>query len=254
MLSRFFSSKEAGRNAAPRVPDGQRVYAIGDIHGRFDLLKDLIGKIDADAGGQPYLLIFLGDLIDRGPQSADVVEYCRRLADERPAGSTRFLLGNHEEVFLLTLEGDTSAVKLFNRIGGRATAVSYGVSEPTYDSLDYAELLQAVSDAVPEQHARFLSSFEDVVEVGDYAFVHAGVRPGVPLTEQRVSDLRWIRDEFLNHRKRLDKIIVHGHTISDKVEVLPHRIGIDTGAYASGVLTAMGFEADRNWVLQATDI
>jgi serine/threonine protein phosphatase 1 len=235
------------------IPAGQRIYAVGDIHGRLDLLEELLAQIDADDAARHRAqtkLLFLGDLVDRGPQSAQVVERLIRLAQHRPR--TQFVLGNHEEVFLAALSGDVKALKFFNRIGGRETILSYGITEQEYRDLDYPELLELLISRVPAQHRAFLEDFEDMVVVGDYAFVHAGIRPESPLAEQKISDLRWIRDEFLGHRGPLEKIIVHGHTIAPAVEMTAHRIGLDTGAYASGKLTAMGFEDDRRWVLDTS--
>lgn len=250
MISRLFP--KIAREPQASLPAGLRLYAIGDIHGRLDLLERLLAQIDEDDARRPAAetrLIFLGDLIDRGPDSMAVVERLRQLCAERPA--TTILLGNHEEVFLLALKGDLKALDFFARIGGRETILSYGVSEHDYCELETPELLAALQARVPASHVDFLQGFENMVVHGDYAFVHAGVRPAVPLAQQRLSDLRWIRDEFIDHRGDLEKVIVHGHTIADKVEVRRHRIGLDTGAYASGVLTAMGFEGSDRWVIQA---
>jgi serine/threonine protein phosphatase 1 len=233
------------------IPDGRRVYAIGDIHGRLDLLEGLLGQIsrdEAERGGPAGELIFLGDLVDRGPNSAQVIDRLMVLKAERP--NVRFLLGNHEEVFLGALAGDVKALRLFSRIGGEETILSYGVSTQAYAQADYDELHRLLVEAVPAAHRDFLESCEDMVVAGDYVFVHAGIRPGVPLADQRPADLRWIRDEFLRARGPLEKLVVHGHTISEEIVELPHRIGIDTGAYRSGLLTAMGFEAKKRWVLQ----
>lgn len=228
-----------------------RVYAVGDIHGRLDLLDALLLQMEADnaARGQANtIVIFLGDLIDRGPDSAQVVQRLMELGAE--AENVRFLLGNHEEVFLKAMEGDLKALPFFLRIGGKPTVLSYGISSSQYAAAEYPDLLDLLQANVPQAHLDFLSSFEDVIVIGDYAFVHAGVRPGVPLAEQVPGTLRWIREEFLDHESPADKIIVHGHTICDEVEERSGRIGIDTGAYASGRLTAMGFEGAERWVLQ----
>lgn len=251
----FFSKLRAlARQPVAMMTDGQRVYAIGDVHGRLDLLDGLLQRIDDDdqfRGAAETHIIFLGDLIDRGPQSAQVVARVMELARARP--NVRILLGNHEEVFLKALTGDLKALAFFNRIGGRETILSYGVSEQAYRESDYSELLDLWRRRVPDAHIAFVQGFEDMIIFGDFAFVHAGVRPGEPLARQRVSDLRWIRDEFLSHGSPLEKVIVHGHTISDEVETTPHRIGLDTGAFASGRLTAMGFEGPDRWILTSTD-
>jgi serine/threonine protein phosphatase 1 len=233
------------------VPEGRRLYAIGDIHGRLDLLDGLLKQIaqdEAARGGSASELIFLGDLVDRGPESAQVIDRLIALKAERP--EVRILLGNHEEVFLGALAGDAKALRLFSRIGGEETILSYGVCPQAYARADYDELHRLLVDAVPAAHRVFLEACEDMIVAGDYVFVHAGIRPGVPLAEQRPADLRWIREEFLGARTPLEKLVVHGHTISEEIVELPHRIGIDTGAYRSGILTAMGFEGEKRWVLQ----
>ncbi|WP_294095450.1 metallophosphoesterase family protein [Sphingomonas sp.] len=246
-------SETTASAAAGTVPPGQRIYAIGDIHGRLDLLELLIDQIEADdmARGQAEThIIFLGDLVDRGPASADVVELALQIS--RKTDRARFLLGNHEEVFLKAVHGDLKALAFFTRIGGRETILSYGVSEEAYLGAEYPELLAMFQERVPTAHIAFLESFEDLIVFGDYAFVHAGLHPDAPLARQKPKDLRWIRNEFLNHRGPFEKIVVHGHTISEEVEIRSHRIGLDTGAFASGKLTAMGFEGGDYWALQAT--
>jgi serine/threonine protein phosphatase 1 len=241
------------RNRGPRahhVPVGRRVYAIGDIHGRLDLLEILLEAIASDGASRPAAattMIFLGDLIDRGPDSASVVE---RLLQFSKAGlDARFLMGNHEEVFLRALKGDLRALRLLIRIGGRETIFSYGIGPEDYRNLDFEDLAALLKEKVPAEHVEFLSSFERWIEVGDYLFVHAGLRPGVALADQSSSDLRWIRDDFLRHRDSFGKLVVHGHSISDEVDVRSNRIGIDTGAFASGRLTALGLEKDSRWFL-----
>lgn len=251
MFAKLLKSRLRADERRDALPDGARVYAVGDIHGRLDLLDDLLARIDADdarRGPAETAVIFLGDLIDRGPDSAGVVERLRGIAgsDRR----IRFLAGNHEEILLEALRGDAKALRLFCRIGGRETALSYGVGEAEYDACDYDELLQALDRVIPDAHRAFLSAFEDAITLGDYHFVHAGVRPGLPLDDQRTADLRWIRDGFLHHRGRLEKRIVHGHTVTEDVEFLPHRIGVDTGAYATGRLTALGLEGAEQWLIQ----
>ncbi|MCM8729940.1 metallophosphoesterase family protein [Hephaestia sp. GCM10023244] len=232
------------------IPTGRRVYAVGDIHGRRDLLDDLIARIEADDAERRTARtdwVFLGDLVDRGPDSAGVIERVIRLSNEHP--HVRMLLGNHEEVLLKVLDGDREALRLFTRIGGRETILSYGISEHDFDHLDSPALLARIRDAVPEHHVAFLRQAEDVIEIGDYAFVHAGVRPGIDLADQRPADLRWIRSSFLRHEGDFGKLIVHGHTITEAPEHLPNRIGIDTGAFSSGCLTALGLEGEARWFL-----
>jgi serine/threonine protein phosphatase 1 len=232
------------------VPNGERIYAIGDVHGRRDLLDRLLKLIandDAGRGSAHSRLIFLGDLIDRGPDSFGVVECAIRLRDG--PWQTRFLMGNHEEVFLRALRGDLRALRLLIRIGGRETILSYGVKADDYRNLNFEDLAAVLIEKVPETHVAFLSSFEESVEAGDYLFVHAGIRPGVSISEQSASDMRWIRDDFLRHRDSYGKLVIHGHSVTEDADVRPNRIGIDTGAYATGRLTAIGLEKDERWFL-----
>jgi serine/threonine protein phosphatase 1 len=234
------------------IPEGQRVYAVGDIHGRLDLLDDMIAQIEIDdrtRGTAQTQIIFLGDLVDRGPDSAGVVERLIGLAETRD--NVRFILGNHEEIFLRVLDGDIESLRLFVRIGGRETILSYGVAERDYERTDYKELLALIQAHVPAQHIEFLQGFEDRIGVGDYIFVHAGLRPGVAIEAQRRADMRWIRSSFLDSDWEFGKLVVHGHSISDDAVVRANRIGIDTGAFASGRLTALGLEGVDRWYLTA---
>lgn len=251
MFTRLFGTS---RRAAPRpaAPEGARIYAIGDVHGmrrELDVLLDRIVADDAGRGDATRTIVFLGDLIDRGPDSAGVVERCRTL--QLDGFDVRFLLGNHEEVLLSALDGDRDALRLFSRIGGRETMRSYGISDERYDQLDFDELAVVLRDTIPESHRAFLAQARDQIILGDYAFVHAGIRPGVALADQQPQDLRWIRKLFLDYVKPHEKVIVHGHTVTDEPELLANRIGIDTGAYRNGVLTALGVEQCDQWILQS---
>jgi len=251
MFAKLLSRRPKIAAAPPRVPDGRRFYVVGDIHGRLDLLEGLLNRIAQDEsqrGDTMGELVFLGDLIDRGPHSAQVIARLMALAAERP--STRFILGNHEEVFLKALAGDVAALRFFARIGGRETILSYGVTREAYDAADFEELARLFAAAVPFAHRAFIESFSDMIVEGDYVFVHAGLRPAITLAEQQQSDLRWIREDFLSACEPFEKVVVHGHTIFDDVVTLPHRIGLDTGAYRTGILTAMGFEGAERWIVQ----
>ena len=246
LLNRF-TRRDPIRHA---VPTGRRVYAVGDIHGRLDLLEGLLAQIEADARGRApaeTLIVFLGDLVDRGPDSRGVVE---RLMDfSKGPVPSRFLMGNHEEVFLRAVGGDLKALRFLLRIGGRATIMSYGIDEQQYRELGFEDLGRLLREKVPGDHVAFLSAFEEMIEIGDYLFVHAGIRPGVDLGAQEGSDLRWIRDDFLRHRDSFGKLVVHGHSITEDIDVRANRIGIDTGAYESGRLTAIGLEGTERWFL-----
>lgn len=252
-MRNLFRKRAVAEPAPSRfVPVGRRVYAIGDVHGRLDLLDLLLARIDEDDTVRTDArteLVFLGDLVDRGPDSSGVIERVIRLSRER--SHVRVLMGNHEEVFLDVLEGDLEALRLFTRIGGRETILSYGISETDCDGADYPTLSALVREAVPQSHLAFLRDAEDVVEIGDYIFVHAGVRPGVRFADQRAADLRWIRRRFLQHDGDFGKMVVHGHTISEEAVIRPNRIGIDTGAFETGRLTALGLEAEERWFLTA---
>jgi len=233
------------------IPDGQRVYAIGDIHGRADLLSELLDKIGADdkqRGTAETVLVFLGDLVDRGPDSARVVEHLMRLSESHL--QTVFIAGNHEELFLKICAGDHQIGGVFHRAGGRATLLSYGVDPGAYDACDPHEMSALAGRVVPDTHIAFLNGFTDYWVCGDYCFVHAGIRPDVLLDDQKSEDMRWIRREFIESEIDHGLMIVHGHTITEDVDEQYNRIGIDTGAYASGKLTAIGLERGDRWFLQ----
>ena len=236
--------------ASPRTPIGERAYAIGDIHGRIDLLDRLLGAIEADLRGRPpckTMLVFLGDLIDRGPNSSGVVERLRTLRMDGVV--THFLAGNHEEVLLRLLEGERGLLANWLTFGGAECLSSYGLDPAELAGCDESSALDRIKQAIPQAHAAFIASFADTLSFGDYLFVHAGIRPGVDLSLQAEADLRWIRSPFLEDKTDHGRVIVHGHTICDAVEWRSNRIGIDTGAYRSGVLTALGLEGEEHWLL-----
>jgi serine/threonine protein phosphatase 1 len=234
----------------PSGPKGYRAYVIGDVHGRLDLLKDLLAKIHAELDREPpakCLLVFVGDLIDRGPNSAQVIERLRTY--NRRGVNPVFLLGNHEEVLLRILRGEAELITKWRWFGGSECLQSYGVNPEELARSSDEEALAIVRSAIPRSHVQFLESFADSCRFGDYLFVHAGVRPGIELDQQSQSDLRWIREPFLNDNSDHGFVVVHGHTITDAVEQRPNRIGIDTGAYRSGVLTALAIEEAERWLL-----
>jgi serine/threonine protein phosphatase 1 len=247
--------RRAAPVAAPQtarfaLPEGERIYAIGDIHGRLDLFDALLDKIEVDNASRPTAkagLILLGDLVDRGPDSRGVVERAMQLA---AAPSTIVLKGNHEELLLRVCAGDHKVTGPFHRVGGRDTLLSYGVSEAAYDACELAELPALAASVVPQAHRDFLESARDYQRIGDYLFVHAGIQPGVALEDQDSTSLRWIRHEFTGSDVDHGMMVIHGHTITPEVDAWPNRIGIDTGAYASGVLTAIGIEGHAHWFLQ----
>ena len=232
------------------VPEGMRYYAIGDIHGRLDLYEALIDAIEADDAGRAPAdtqMVLLGDLVDRGPDSAGVVARTRAWQAQR---SVQVLAGNHEEMFLGAFE-KPEILRHFLKHGGRETILSYGLSKEAFNTMTLDELFDALPTLIPKQERDYIASFENMIEAGDYLFVHAGIDPNVPIAEQRRSDLLWIRDRFLSHEGELEKVVVHGHTIFEQVMDCGSRIGIDTGAFRSGVLTALMLEADHKLIIQA---
>jgi len=234
---------------------GRRAYVIGDIHGRLDLLDALLEKIHTELEHRPArktLLVFVGDLIDRGPSSAQVIERLRtyRRHGVRPV----FILGNHEEVLLRILGGDADLITKWRWFGGTQCLESYGADVEQLAVLNPDAQLAMVRGAIPRSHVEFLESFVDTCRFGDYLFVHAGIRPGIAVEEQLQSDLRWIREPFLLDDVDHGFVVVHGHTISDQVEERPNRIGIDTGAYRSGVLTALAIEDGGRWYVDTREM
>ena len=242
LLKRFLPG--AARKAPARAPAGAALYVIGDIHGRSDLLAALLRKIDADAArlaaDAARELIFLGDYVDRGPDSRGVMDLIVE-ARRRPAPwSATALMGNHEQTLMQFLV-DPDIWPSWSEFGARETLNSYGVPPPPRGSApeDWAKASAALGEALPADHRALLRSMPLAVERGDYLCAHAGVRPGLPLEAQSEQDLLWIRDDFLRSERRLEKVIVHGHTPAEEAFVGDHRIGLDTGAYATGLLTAI---------------
>ena len=238
------------RKGPPRTPRGRRAYAIGDVHGRLDLLEQLLDSIERDVEGRPQrktALIFLGDLIDRGPDSRGVIERLRNFRPDRLR--PYFLAGNHEEVLLRLLKGERGILASWLKYGGAECMASYGFDPTKLEVRNERAALSMIRDVIPHSHASFIGSFADTLRFGDYLFVHAGIRPGVDLSLQTQSDLRWIRSPFLEDRSDHGMIIVHGHSISTEPEFEPNRIGIDTGAYRTGRLTALALDGEDRWLL-----
>ncbi len=224
------------------VPDGHRIYAIGDIHGRADLLDSIAREIEADLSSAPVATasaVFLGDYVDRGPHSSQVLE---RLAHRDFPVPFVALRGNHEQM-LLNFLADPAFLSTWRQFGGLEALHSFGVDlRDAREGRDYerahAELVEAMS---PEVRA-FLEQTPTSFQAGDYFFCHAGVRPNVPLASQVDKDLMWIRDDFLRSPAYHGKIVIHGHTPVDEPDLRPNRINIDTGAYVSGRLTSLVLE------------
>jgi serine/threonine protein phosphatase 1 len=229
----------------PVVPDGLRIYAVGDVHGRADLLKKLFARIDADLREHPIaetIHVFLGDYIDRGKDSAAVLDL---LIERASIHQMTFLKGNHE-LYLTEFLENPRILGAWAHYGALPTLASYGLT-PTINAnpAQQAELATRLGEAMPKSHGQFLASLKPSFICGDFFFVHAGVRPGTLLTHQSEDDLLWIRDDFLLHEEPFEKIIVHGHTPVREPDVRKNRINIDTGAYATGRLTCLKLEQDK---------
>lgn len=249
-LRSFFRATPAPRPAA--IPAGDRVYAVGDIHGRLDLFEALMRAVEADDAARPAAattVILLGDLVDRGPDSAGVIAAAREWQRRR---KVRIIAGNHEEMMLLALDKE-DVLRAFLRHGGRETVLSYPVDPLTYAEADFEGVQALMKAAIPADDIAFIQSFEDAIRIGDYLFVHAGIAPGVAPEEQRAGDLRWIREPFLSHAGDHGFVVVHGHTISEEPVLRANRVGIDTGAYYTGRLTALALEGTERWLIETTE-
>jgi serine/threonine protein phosphatase 1 len=228
----------------PSLPAQVRLYAVGDIHGCLDPLRQVIKLIRSDATLHPakvYRLVFLGDYIDRGLHAAQVLDF---LIDQLPPFMEKiFIRGNHDDVMLQFLDGDLSVLPGWLTYGGMATLASYGVNlyQPR-EKQEQEALRSSLLAKIPASHRAFLETTRTSYSCGDYFFAHAGVKPNVPLSEQSSHDLMWMRGGFLQSTLDHGKVIVHGHTISPEPDVQPNRIGIDTGAFASGHLTCLVLE------------
>ena len=234
-----------------RVPDGIRVYCVGDIHGRDDLLEEMAGRVEADMEPRSFdqvVTVFLGDYVDRGLGSMPVVDKLSRGEWPTPIVA---LAGNHEDLLLAFLE-DASVLEAWRNLGGLETLHSYGVNvRLAMTGRDFGTVRQAFVVRLPEGHRHFLANLKVSTTIGDYFFCHAGVRPGVPLERQNREDLLTIRSAFLSSEAEHGKVIVHGHTPAVTPEVRTNRIGIDTAAYATNRLTCLVLEHCQRRFLQA---
>jgi len=251
MLRRWFSGPP-GKGGAPAVPPDTCLYAVGDIHGRTDLLRALHRLIAEDAARRNAgrkVIVYLGDLVDRGRDSRGVIDML--LASPMPGFDCVHLRGNHEDALLHFLE-DIAAGPGWFAFGGEETVASYGVRRPL-PSEDEEELRRVQREfrlALPAAHRKFLEGLKLSHAEGDYFCVHAGVKPGVPLDQQDGHDLMWIREEFLASKEDFGKVVVHGHTITREPELKRNRIGIDTGAFATNRLTCLAVEGTERTILQ----
>lgn len=251
MFGRLFGRNKVTTAPAALPPD-TRVYAVGDIHGRADLLRETHDLIRADLDRSPVgrkCVIYLGDYVDRGLESRQVIDL---LLDDPLAGVEAIhLKGNHEQ-FMLAFLDDIGVGANWLTNGGNATLYSYGVGmgEAATAEERMTAAQAALREAVPPRHLTFLQDLRLSHREGDYVFVHAGLKPGRPLEEQEEEDLLWIRDEFLHSDRDFGAVVVHGHSISSDPEIRDNRIGIDTGAFASGVLTTLVLEESGRGFLQ----
>lgn len=240
------------RGRRPSLPATLRIYAVGDIHGRLDLLNRLLALIKSDLALRPTLrplYVFLGDYIDRGSASRETID---RLIEHGEVHESIFLKGNHELIALKCLS-DRALFDQWLRLGGMETLISYGLPPEILTSgKQIVELQSAFHRALPQSHFRFFRDLQNTFTSGDFFFVHAGVRPNVELGRQKQSDLLWIRDEFLSSTRDFGKIIVHGHTPMNEIEVGPNRINIDTGAFATGRLTCLVLEGESLSVIDTS--
>jgi serine/threonine protein phosphatase 1 len=242
-MLRFLRSRKTVK--PPQLPEGVRIYALGDIHGRADLLKEMFTLIDRDLEHNPVsrpIEVYHGDYIDRGPSSAQTLDLLIERGRNRMAV---FLKGNHEAYFLDVLR-DATLLENWRQFGGLQTLMSYGVLPSLNAGVsEQIELIRLLNDVLPEEHLRFLSGLQPSFVCGDFFFVHAGVRPGISLKQQEEADLLWIREEFLDSDADFGKFVVHGHTPVSQPDKRKNRINIDTGAYATGNLTMLRIEGNH---------
>ena len=234
----------------PHVPENQRIYCIGDIHGRADLLTRLHEKIQIDAElykGQKTI-VYLGDYVDRGEQSRQVIDIL--LSNPLKDFEAIYIKGNHEQAMLDFIEYPGAAAAWLS-FGGREALNSYGIPLAYIPSMnEVGNIAQKLDEKLPDAHREFMTNALLSWQCGSYYFVHAGIRPGVPLDQQSPEDMLWIRDDFLGSTLSHGTIVVHGHSISMLPEFLPNRIGIDTGAFSTGVLTCLILEGEEQRLLQ----
>lgn len=246
MIVSLLTRRQKRQKTRPvRLPEGLRIYAIGDVHGRADLLDRLLSRINAHRTAYPAtrpVVLLIGDYIDRGPASRQVLDL---LINRANGQEMIFLRGNHD-VFVRRFLEDPATLRDWSKIGGLETLMSYGLKPSLNPGTDaQKELAVALNAVLPESHRRFLATLPSSFTCGGYFFAHAGVRPGIPLAQQSDEDLLWIRDEFLLYEDRFERIVVHGHTPVREIDIRSNRINIDTGAYATGRLSCLILEGNR---------
>ncbi len=245
LLDKFRTKKKPPREFW--IPENQRVYAVGDIHGRADLVERIHEIIISDAAEHSHkknFIVYLGDYLDRGPYARETIDL---LISSQPPGFERvYLMGNHEQILLNFLD-EPSILSMWLGVGGGSTLMSYGLKPPGsgFSEQKAHEVRDELREKIPAEHIGFIKNLRQSFPAGDYLFVHAGIRPAVPIEDQTPDDIYWIRDEFLNSDADHGKMVIHGHTISEDIQHLSNRIAIDTGAYASGVLSCVVLEENR---------
>ena len=248
-MSRYFVPKTKQGSSAPSLPataDDERIYAIGDVHGRLDLLQVLMQRMEGDVqsrGECPTRVILLGDLIDRGQYSRQLLELAQRSDSDR----VTILLGNHEDLLLQSAYGNAAAQRAWLQQGGDATLRSFGLDSGVLGAVSADEMADALCEAIGDRMLAWLDSLPLWFKSGDYFFCHAGIRPGVPLHRQRRQDLLWIRKKFLSSKQYHGAVIVHGHSETDQLVLDRNHINVDTGAYRTGVLSAVGLQGTLQW-------
>jgi len=238
-----------------QVKHSERVYAIGDIHGRFDLFGRLVAQVARDNAARPIAktqIVLLGNIIDRGPDSARMIKGCMQITASND--NLVVLKGNHEDMMADALGGNLTVYGHWLHFGGRETLLSWGVHPNVANGPATKDNLAAAAQAVGEEVVDWLQRLPLHHKHGPYLFVHAGIRPGVAIDEQEPDDFMWIEDEFLNYEMSHDFIVVHGHSlVGDRAAILPNRIGINTDAYTTGRLTALGIDNCSTWTLSTAD-
>ena len=229
-----------GKRSAPQTAPGERLYVVGDVHGRPDLLERMFADIERDdtqrGRSARRRIVMVGDIVDRGPDPRGAMQVLEAAQQRMPDLVT--LLGNHEEMMLRALRGDEATIRGWMRVGGVETVESFGVAA-LVEGVDAVPFVAALNRAMPDAWERWIQSWPLTFRSGDYFICHAGIRPGLALAKQSRNDLLWAREAFLIDTRDHGAIVVHGHTISEEVELRPNRIGLDTGAYRSGVLSAV---------------
>lgn len=227
-----------------RLPETQRVYAIGDVHGCLDMLRTLHGAIGDDLADNPiddWTVVHVGDYVDRGPESNGVIDYLAEICadDDR----VKCLLGNHDLMFAEAVRGNREMLQVWMRNGGEETLASYDLGIDAF--IDRISSGASFDDVIPPTHLSFIDGLDHAMHVGDYFFVHAGIDPGRGLDDQSIDDMLWIRDRFINDGREFEAVIVHGHTPTRRVDVRANRVGIDTGAVYGGSLTCLVLDGAR---------